>query len=193
MGPNVTTFKDARGHTFDPTTASEEDWLIYLLGFNSYARTEALWQAMMFAHRTPELNLRWFLRFWSVCDRPWEWRGRIAELLREACAKVALLDVLEPEERAFFSALPPLVSVWRGCEGGRERGLSWTTDQQIATKFAFGQRCRNSAPTFVRAEIPKQHVFGVFLSRQESELVVDYRRLRKIIKESLPSDLNEAA
>ena len=36
--------------------------------------------------------------------------------------------VTAPPERAFYSALPYLVPVWRGCGlRGRVRGLSWTT------------------------------------------------------------------
>jgi hypothetical protein len=37
----------------------------------------------------------------------------------------------------------------------------------------------NKHPTLVRAEISKQHIFGVFLSRQENEIALDPRRLRR--------------
>ena len=88
-----------------------------------------------------------------------------------------------PPGEFFFEALPPCVTVWRGCEGGRERGISWTTDQAIATQFAWGKRCINkSMAMLVRAEISKQHIFAVFTRRQESELALDYRRLRKLYK-----------
>jgi hypothetical protein len=136
----------------------------------------------MTAASTAELSLQLFLDWGNMCDAPWPWRAAFADNLRWACHDARLADLLEPDERAFFEALPPLVTVWRGCEAGRERGISWTTDQAIATQFAWGKRCINKVPTLVRAEIPKQHIFAVFTSRRESELAVDYRRLRKLFK-----------
>ena len=41
----------------------------------------------------------------------------------------------------------------------------------VAEGFAQGKRCANRHPTLARAEISKQHTFGVFLSWHESELV----------------------
>jgi hypothetical protein len=114
-----------------------------------------------------------------MCDAPWPYRSLIAETLRRAL-KVKLIDFLEPEERAWFSALPDAVPVWRGCQYGRERGLYWTTDRAVAEGFAQGKRCINQIPILVRAEIRKEHIFAVFLGRKESEIVVDPRRLRKI-------------
>ncbi len=67
----------------------------------------------MFA-RTPEFRRRLFLDEYNVCDALWNWRDQLARLPRETCAEFALVDLLGPEERAFFSALPPLVTVWRG-------------------------------------------------------------------------------
>jgi hypothetical protein len=72
------------------------------------------------------------------------------------------------------------VPIWRGSERGHERGLSWTTDRAVAEKFARGMRCVNKYPRLVSAEIPKQHIFAVYQSREESELVVDPGRLRKL-------------
>jgi hypothetical protein len=104
----------------------------------------------------------------------------IADLLRQAISKIILADVLPPDARSFYESLPDLVSVWRSCERGRERGLHWTMDQATAEKFAGGRRCINSRPTLVRAQIPKRHIFAIFLDRDESEIVLDPRRLRKL-------------
>jgi hypothetical protein len=109
-------------------------------------------------------------------------RGRsiIADMLRRACSEISLADVLPPDERSRYDALPDPVSVWRGCDQGRERGLHWTTDQAIAEQFASGKRCINPRPTLVSAQIPKRHIFAVFLERQEQEIVLDPRRLRRL-------------
>jgi hypothetical protein len=95
---------------------------------------------------------------------------------------VSLIELLDEAEHTFYVGLPHLVPVWRGCERGRERGLSWTTDRAVAEGFALGRRCVNKYPTLVRAEIPKQHIFGVFVSRRESEIALDPRRVRKVRK-----------
>ncbi len=106
---------------------------------------------MMFA-RTPERRLRWFLDTWDMCDAPWNWRRPLAELLREACAKVALLDVLGPQERDFYSALPPLITIWRGCEAGRKgfvhlgetpRKPLLVSEYSFATSVAEMSLCRH--------------------------------------------------
>jgi hypothetical protein len=98
----------------------------------------------------------------------------------QACSKISLADVLSPDERSYCNALPDPVPVWRGCEQGRERGLHWTTYRVVAERFAGGLRCINPRPTLVSALIPKRHIFAVFLERQEHEIVLDPRRLRRL-------------
>jgi hypothetical protein len=107
-----------------------------------YARTRALWLAMASAP-IPEASVRLFLKWGNMCDAPWQWRAAFAGNLRWACGKIRLVDLLDPNNRAFFEALPLLVTVWRGCEAGRERGISWTTNREIASQFARGKRCTN--------------------------------------------------
>jgi hypothetical protein len=163
------------------TASSFEEVSHYLGTFGSYARTEAMTYLMMAS--SPQRVLEIFLSWSDACDAPWPYRSYLAAELRDAIIKVPLIDLLEPPERAFYSALPHLVPVWRGCERGRVRGLSWTTDRMVAEGFALGKRCRNAHPTLIHAEIPKQHIFGVFLGRKESELALDPRRLRILSQE----------
>jgi hypothetical protein len=157
---------------------SLEEVLSYLLKFDSYARTEPMMYMMMFA--PPRHCLQIFLEMGNDCDAPWPYRSEIAKALRCSIAQVALIELLEPGARDFYMALPDPVQIWRGCERGRERGLHWTLRRALAEAFAHGKRCRNANPTLVSAEIPKQHIFGVFVSRNEDEVVVDHRRLRKL-------------
>ena len=158
------------------TDATWDEVKNFLRSFDSYSRTErmALLMRCSSARRCVEV----FLGVGSMCDAPWPYRGPIARVLRKALREVSLVDVLEPEARAFYLALPNVVSVWRGCERGCERGISWTTSQDVAEGFARGKRCVNEHPTLVQAQIPKQHIFAVFVNRNESEVALDYRRLR---------------
>jgi hypothetical protein len=147
--------------------------------FSSYERATALIVVMARAPTAAD-RVRVFLDWGNLCDAPWWNRSSIADMLRQACAEISLPDLLNPADRRFYDLLPRVVEVWRGCEHGRERGPSWTTDRATAAEFAQGKRCRNKKPTLVRAEIPKEHIFAVFTDRQESEIVLDPRRLRRV-------------
>jgi hypothetical protein len=126
--------------------------------FDSYSRTEAMVHVMISAQEAAD-RMKVFLEWGNMCDAPWPWRSIIADMLRRACSEISLADVLPPDERSRYDALPDPVSVWRGCDQGRERGLHWTTDQAIAEQFASGKRCINPRPTLVSAQIPKRHIF----------------------------------
>lgn len=129
----------------------------YLISFDSYRRTRAMAWLLMFSEN-PERRLRVFLQWGNACDAPWIDRTDIAQALRWALPQVDLETLLEPDEAAFYAALPASVSIWRGCQRGRERGISWTTERTVAVGFAQGRRCLNTSPTLVSAEIPKRHI-----------------------------------
>jgi len=160
------------GLTFAEATAK-------LREFDSYNRAVAL-VLVLCRSPTPADTVRVFLEWGNICDAPWWQRSDFANQLRWAIRKVALADYLEPPARTFYDALPKIIPVWRGCERGRERGLYWTTDRSVAEGFAEGKRFSNKRPTVVQAQIPKPHIFAVFVNRQESEIVLDPRRLRKL-------------
>ena len=111
------------------TASSLEEVSHYLGTFDSYARTRAMTYLMTAS--PPRRVLEIFLSWSDACDDPWPYRSYLADTLRDAIITVPLIDLLEPPERDFYSALPQLVPVWRGCEHGRVRGLSWTTDQWL--------------------------------------------------------------
>lgn len=162
------------------------------LGFcSSYARPAQLVQEMLGAP-APAEAVRLFLEWGSLCDAPWPYRSDFAGILRDALRHVRLADVLPPADREWFLALDPVTTVYRGCQSGRERGLSWTADLKVATGFAVGRRCINAQPKLVTAQIPKEHVFAVFLDRSESEIVLDPRRLRRLTDHPAADQLIEA-
>jgi hypothetical protein len=77
--------------------------------------------------------------------------------------------------------LPDTVEVFRGCSHPRLRGVSWTTDRAVAWSFARGHRgIRMPDPAVATAVIPKEEIFFVAAARQESEIVLNPDRLRKI-------------
>jgi hypothetical protein len=156
-----------------------------LVWVGSHHRTEPMLLTMAGAHRTAERQLCIFLDTWSMCDATRPYWSQIAGELRSARAQVDITEFLEPEAHAWFSAAPAEITVYRGCQAGRERGLSWTIDQSIAIEFAHGKRLPNRTPMLVTAVIPKEHVFAVVFDRSEQELVIDPRRLRQVRKEAI--------
>jgi hypothetical protein len=151
----------------------------------SHERTYPMVLAMAAAHRMAARRLCIFLDTWSMCDdtRPhWSW---LAEMPRSTRTQVDITEFLEPEARDWFNAAPAEITVYRGCEAGQERGLSWTFDQLIATGFAHGKRYFSKNPTLVHAVIPKRHVFAVILDRSEKEIVLDPRRLCRVRKAAI--------
>jgi hypothetical protein len=154
------------------------DLLDQLALFDSYDRSIALIFAIQRVSTADALRL--FLEWGNSCDAPWPVRSMYAGRLRCVLTDLNLAEFLAPTEREFYNELPAIVPVWLGCEAKRERGLHWTLEQAVAEEFAWGKRCRNIMPTLVSAQIPKPHIFAVFLSRAEAEIVVDPRRLRKL-------------
>ena len=158
---------------------SDDEITEYLMACDSYERTDRL-ALVLIRVKDARRCLSIFLKWGCVCDAPWPCRSVFADMLRRARDELELSGVLGPEAAAFYAALPESVAIWRGCQRGRERGLHWTTDRAVAEGFAAGRRFINPSPTLVSAEIPKRHIFAVFVDRQESEIVVDWRRLRKL-------------
>jgi hypothetical protein len=55
---------------------------------------------------------------------------------------------------------------------------AWTTDEAVAEGFAWGHRgIRVPAPTVAKAIVPKSAVYGAYVDRNESEIVLDPERI----------------
>jgi hypothetical protein len=131
---------------------------------------------------SPETFWKVFLTRWAICDRTWEYTTSWISQLERASSKVSAYDYYDDESRAFYENLPDDVLVYRGCSRERVGGIAWTTDESIAGGFARGHRVIVVAdPVIVTATIPKKDIFGVFVDRQESEVVCCPRQILKII------------
>lgn len=85
--------------------------------------------------------------------------------------------LMDADEYQLFCELDEMVTVYRGVTTYNEeniRALSWTLDQKTAEWFAgrFGE-----SGTVYEAQISKEHIHAVFLSRGESEVIVDPKHL----------------
>jgi len=120
------------------------------------------------------------IRNWSGCDDTWRTTTRLLGAM-QAHERFPRQGFYSEEQRVFYDSLPDSVEVFRGCSLPRLRGISWTTDRAISESFARGHRSiRVPEPVVASAVIPKKEIFFVATDRQESEIVLNPDRLRKI-------------
>jgi hypothetical protein len=114
---------------------------------------------------------------WSSRDDTWMWQGIQLDMMRSQATRPPL-----PQDE---------YRIWRGCSRSRMRGISWTTDRAVAEGFARGHRgiCVPDS-VVVEAQIDRSAVFIAVDTRNEQELLVDPRRLRRMVlhKPAYPSD-----
>lgn len=115
---------------------------------------------------------------WPTADASWEWRTIMKDFLDHHSPAAPFLD---GKDKEFFDGLPGVVTVYRGCSSDRVRGLAWTTDIEIARQFARGHRqIEVPSPVVATAQIPKAAIYTVTMDRNEYEVVLNYRRLRRL-------------
>lgn len=117
---------------------------------------------------------RVYFDVWNSCDDTWWDRKRLLRLLRRNIIEYHFECFLNPDALTFYQSLPEKIIVYRGCSRRRKRGLSWTTDVEVARGFARGHRGISVPHAAVfRARIHKGCLLGVFVDRKESEVIVD--------------------
>lgn len=97
-------------------------------------------------------------------------------------------EYLEGRNKEFYDSLPALVTIYRGCSLPFVRGMAWTTNRSVAEAFASGHRgipVRDAV--IATALIPKDAIFTVMTDRNEDEVVINWRRLRRLTTQAWQS------
>jgi hypothetical protein len=94
--------------------------------------------------------------------------------------------LMTAEDHVSFSALPDIVRLYRGQIPTKKRGMSWTTDLSIARWFAKRNNDRDNTAAVFTAEVPKARFLAYFTDRNESEAVIDPRRISGVLHTVLP-------
>jgi hypothetical protein len=149
------------------------------LAEGSHNRAEALLDRIQ--HAPPEIFWPTFIDDWAFTEVAWNYRSAFLPLMR--VYKPSLRKYLPPEIREATDALPDLVTVYRGCAREHVRGIAWTTSPKVAEFFAVTNRWAGLAPDRVIASaiIPREHVFYATDERNEAEVILDPKRLRRIV------------
>jgi hypothetical protein len=146
---------------------NSEDRADEMLDLSTIVESEVFWKV--------------FHHCWSTCDDTWDLNDQLVELLSFHHAHDHAWLHMEPQQRAFYDALPKVVTVFRGCSEERIQGVSWTTDAAVARGFARGHRgISPPKPVVARARIPKSGIFTVLVDREEAEIVLNPSELIKI-------------
>jgi hypothetical protein len=147
---------------------------LFGIGINSDDRAQRLLE--LTADSDPAVFWQVFHQVWNNCDDTWYLQLDIIEALelnREAQPPRLFWN---DEQKAFFDALPEVVTIYRGCSRERMRGVSWTTDKAVAEGFARGHR-GITVPDAIVAEyrIAKPDIITVMPDIAESEVIIDPR------------------
>jgi hypothetical protein len=83
--------------------------------------------------------------------------------------KDTLSSFMFEEERAALSLLPDVVEIYRGCQDHNMNGLSWTTDQSVAQKFAGRWRRKGMV---LQRTVKKSDIFAYLVDGGENEVIL---------------------
>ena len=115
-----------------------------------------------------------FVETFPMCDDTWADRHNLLRRLRRHHSPIQG----EP------------LTLYRGCSSGRIRGISWTSDRDVAHRFACGHRGIGVPnAVIVTAEVPATAIFaGRLDERNEAEYLIDPRAVRIIAIERQRSE-----
>lgn len=77
------------------------------------------------------------------------------------------------------------VEIYRGLRVNNYRGMSWTTDKNIAIWFAKRFSGGKGTGFVFTGTINKKYILEVFNNRSEKEVVCDYRKIKNIVCEEI--------
>ena len=118
-------------------------------------------------------------RFWSLFTCWWDdceanlahrWMPTALATARTLFRHRNAIPYLDPDDRAFFDLLPESVSVYRGVGDAKFRGISWTTDREVAGWFAWRFSQRDTPGYLLSGRVRKSSIIAAF-SGSESEVI----------------------
>ena len=108
---------------------------------------------------------------WYYYHDQWKCRNIIIEKLK---LYQPFYAYSEQQDASFFRSMPEVLTIYRGCDKNKARGLSWTTESRIADHFAAGlKEYIVPYPMVYEATIGKSAILAAISTFDESEIVVD--------------------
>ena len=124
--------------------------------------------------------------FWKLFGYTWRnqeevWTNRKVFLTLFQAERPGREALMDEDEHESLRNLPDEFPVYRGFQGRREKGISWTTDRDKAVWFAnrFAMLDHLGEPKLLTGVARKENVLAHFLGRGESEIVIDPAKVNK--------------
>lgn len=111
---------------------------------------------------------------WCICDNIGLYKEDLVWIFKEWLDEPLTLipELMSPEERAAFEALPDQVTIYRGCGPHNKDGLSWSLSADVAVRFPFSMRYGTDQPMLLTTTINKSRIAALKLERNEQEVIV---------------------
>ena len=90
--------------------------------------------------------------------------------------------LMNTEELKVIEGFDDTITIYRGIGNGSKgiKGMSWTTDIEVAMWFSNSFSSKVKPGNVYQAEIGKENILAYFVGRKEQEVVVDPKGLRNI-------------
>lgn len=158
----------------DIASRAKEIWE-NLAFFGSHERAGPL--ADVLSTLSGELFWRVLYDNWQTCDAMGPQTAKLLSILVNENRAGHFSNFMPSETADWYADLPEELVIYRGASALAMRGLSWTTDRDVATQFARGHRgILVYMPTIFTAKISKEFVLAAF--DNEREVVIPPERMK---------------
>lgn len=120
-----------------------------------------------------------FHHWWTTVENPSEYIKYIEEMLCHNTAGLqqdlhfdeSRLNEMHEEDLKAYNSLPDTFTVYRGCHGFNEDGVSWSLDREVAEKFAINMAI-DGKRMLLEGVVHKNDIVAYYTGRHEAEIVV---------------------
>lgn len=151
----------------------------YLSLFGPRERIHQLWQLVP----GEPTDVFWpvVLSNWQISNASRALESVILETFRQRATESPASKFMSAADCEFFERLANPVPVFRGCSKRNIRGMAWTTDKGVAEFFAReGRFSRPYNPVIASAVVEKAQVFFILTDREESRVILDPYRVKRL-------------
>ncbi len=148
---------------------ANKNWAAYVFMHERPYRLDAL-QEIIDRIETDEDKWELIREIWidseNIAQNKKVWRD---VLLRSGGDKRNFMSV---EDRFTFDSLPEELELFHGTWGEKVTDFSWTTDFEVAKKFAYRLEPKTATPKIFRATVKKKDIFAYTNERSEKECII---------------------
>ena len=153
---------------------------------------ERAWRVEKFWNLTPKFDNK---AYWEIIGQLWmdseniyEMMDRWEKLLFDPKRSAYRYKMMDPEDRATLRTLPDTIEIYRGTKNPSHQGFSWTTDYEVAQKFAQRYALPGQGCYITKGAVDKKNVIAYLDARSEREVVTHWKNVTVIETKEIESD-----